>query len=478
MAMLDYTEQTLYERVAESMLGMIRAGTFRPGDRVPSVRKLSRDLHVSVSTVVDAYRLLESRGVIHSRPQSGFFVRARLTELAPELPVTRPKPVPSSFADEDLVIRVLHDSANPRLIQFSAGVPNPEVLPLARLNRALTAATRKYKTRAHGYDFVPGWKPLREQIAQRLIASGCTLSPDEILTTCGCQEALSLALRAICKPGDVVAIESPTYYGLLQALELQGLRALEIPTDPRDGLMLDELESLLAQHPVRAILVTPNFGNPLGSLMPEESKRRLTHLAARFETPVIEDDIYGELAFSGRRPSSLMAHDSAGMVVQCSSFSKTIAPGFRVGWIVPGRYQREVERLKFASTVSTPTLPQMVLAEFLQSGGFEHVLRQQQKAYEGQIERFADAVTRHFPAGTAVSRPQGGYVLWVGLPKQIDTERLYDAAISLGVTYTPGVAFSAQGGYRNFLRLNASRWTDRTEEGLAILGQLMKDALV
>lgn len=477
MATFDAPEPTLYERVAESILGMIRSGTFRPGDRVPSVRKLSRDLHVSVTTVVDAYRVLESRGVIHSRPQSGFFVRARLESHGPEIAASKPRPVPSTFQNEDLVLRVLHDSANTKYIQFSAGVPNPDVLPLGRLNRAMASATRKYRTRAHGYDMVPGWKPLREQIAQRLIASGCTLSPEQIITTCGCQEALSLALRTLCSPGDVVAIESPTYYGLLQALELQGLRALEIPTHPRDGIVLEELERLLDAQPVKAILATPNFANPLGSLMPENSKRKLVRIATEREIPVIEDDIYGDLAHSGRRPTSLLSYDESELVIQCSSFSKTLDPGFRVGWIVPGRFQQQIERMKFANTVATATLPQMALAEFLQSGSFEYVVRQQQKAYEANIERFAEAVARHFPEGTAVSRPQGGYVLWVALPRDVDSVSLYGRAISAGVTFTPGVQFSTQKNYRNFIRLNASRWHDRTEEGLAILGRTIVEEL-
>ena len=469
---------TLYQEVAGKVRTLISDGVFRPGDRIPSVRQLSRQLRVSVTTVVDAYRLLEDVGIVHARPQSGFYVRAAVPATLPEPAMSQPEEAPCCFDAEDIILRMRHDGENPRNVQLCAAQPSEEYLPLERLSQAMVHVARSNRIRGVVYGSVAGSKALREQIAQRAFAAGCVLSPSEVIVTAGCQEALVLSLRALCQPGDSVAIESPAYYGMLQALKMMGLRAVEVATSSREGICLDALEEriLAAQacgRPIRACILCPNYSNPLGSEMPDPKKRKLVALLAEWKIPLIEDDVYGDLTFSESRPKLVKAYDKTGDVIVCSSFSKTLAPGYRVGWVAAGRFQQDVERIKFASTVCSPTLPQLAVAEFLAGGGYDHHLKRARKAYAENVGKMSEAIARHFPGGTKISRPQGGFVLWVELDASVDTMKLYTKASKEGIIFAPGVIFSAQEAYKNCLRLNASKWNEKIELAIAKLGQMV-----
>jgi DNA-binding transcriptional MocR family regulator len=469
---------TLYQEVAGKVRTLISDGVFRPGDRIPSVRQLSRQLRVSVTTVVDAYRLLEDVGIVHARPQSGFYVRAAAPATLPEPRMSQPEMDPSCFDAEDIILRMRRDGENPRNVQLCAAQPGEEYLPLERLSQAMIHVARANRTRGATYGSVAGSKALREQIAQRAFAAGCVMSPSEIVVTAGCQEALNLSLRAVCQPGDSVAIESPAYYGMLQALKVMGLRAVEVATSSREGICLDALEDRIraAQacgRPIRACILSPNYSNPLGSEMPDAKKRKLVAMLAEWKIPLIEDDVYGDLTFADARPKLARAYDKTGGVIVCSSFSKTLAPGYRVGWVAGGRYQNDIERIKFASTVCSVTLTQLAISEFLAGGGYDHNLKRARRAYAENVRRMSEAIGQHFPEGTRVSRPQGGFVLWVELDPKMDTLKLYGKASAHGVTFAPGVIFSAQEAYKNCLRLNASRWNEKIEAAVATLGKLV-----
>lgn len=323
------------------------------------------------------------------------------------------------------------------------------------------------------YDMPPGCEALRIQVAQRSVEAGCHLAPGDIVTTCGCLEAISLCLRAICRAGDTVAIESPTYFGLLQVLESLDLRALEIPTHPRDGISLDALRFAIDHNPVRACLFLLNFHNPLGSLMPDDHKKDLVKMLAAYDIPLIEGDASGDIYFSGERPVAAKAFDKKGMVLLCSSFSKVLSPGYRVGWVVPGRFKSAVEWLKFTTNIATPTIPQLAIARFLDTGGFDHHLRNVRRVYARNMAQMSQAVKRYFPDGARVTRPNGGFVLWVQMPEQVDSLRLYQRALSVGVTLAPGYIFSATDQYRNFIRLNAAYWDAEAEKAIRQLGDMI-----
>ena len=470
-------ETKLYEQIAARVRGMILDRIYRPGDRLPSVRELSRQSGVSVTTVLDAYRLLEDQGLIHPRPQSGYYVHAYANVQSAEPVLKAPATSPAHFTRDEMLQSMTHEVDRPGLIELAFANPNPDLLPLAKLARLVSTVAREHPEASYGYGPPSGHRAIREQIAQRAFAAGAVISPDEVVITMGCQEAMCLALRAVCKPGGVVAVESPCHYGVLQAIHLAGLRSLEIVTRTREGISLDALERTLIEQrelgsPVEACLVSPNFQNPLGSSMSDDDKKELNEIANRHDLVLIEDDVYGDLAFEGGRPKVLRAFEGGENVVLCSSFSKTIAPGYRVGWVVAGKWHTQIERLKHSFTISAPSLPQLVIADFLTNGGYDQYLRRARKAYASNVGRMSEAIARYFPPETRVTRPSGGYVLWVQLPDHVDSVTLYTRALEQNIFISPGVLFSTDDGYRRFIRLSASRWSPEIEGAIAKLGKM------
>ena len=466
-------QDRLYKQVALRIAELIEHGTLRPGERIPSVRELSEQEEVSIATVMQAYRVLESRGLIEARPQSGYYVRAKLWSPPPEPSKSQPTRSATRVSVNDLVMEVLKATHSPGLVGFGAAMPSPQLLPTLQLHRTMASVARRHSSLCNSCDIPPGNLNLRTQIARRAMESGCTLSPDEIVTTCGCQEALNLCLRAVAKPGDTIAIESPTYYGILQIIEALGMKACEIPTFPREGVCLDELVKRLKCCRIKACMFSLNFSNPLGSCMPDVKKARLVKILAEREIPLIEDDLYGNLSHSPHRPKTAKAFDKYGLVLLCDSFTKTLAPGSRVGWTAPGRFRTQVEHLKFISSIGTPTLPQMAIAEFLANGGYDHHLRKLRRFYAEQVPRVTQAITKYFPAGTKVTRPTGGYVLWVELPPQVNSLELFQKALAEKISIAPGPIFSAKQKLENFIRLSCGApWSEAMDQALLKLGQL------
>jgi DNA-binding transcriptional MocR family regulator len=466
----------LYERVADHIIKLIDSGTLHAGERVPSIRKLSSQMDVSISTVLQAYMVLETKDWIEAKPQSGFYVRAA-RNLPPEPRLSNPSPMVTRVGVSELVAQVFQSAHDPEMIQLALSTPSADYLPVKRLNRLMAAVTARSGARALSYDFPPGYGPLRHQIAKRSIDAGCRLSEHDIVTTHGTMEALNLCLRAVTKTGDIVAIESPAFYGTLQIIESLGMKALEIPTDPRDGIVIEALASAVRRQKVKACLFVTNFSNPLGSCMPEGKKKELVELLARWEIPLIEDDIYGDLCFSGTRPKTAKAYDKQGLVLLCSSFSKTLAPGYRVGWTAPGRFKPQVESLKFTSSMATVTAQQMAIAEFLQSGGYDRYLRKLRRTLMAQVQQISVAIGRYFPAGTKVTRPQGGYVLWVELPRSVDSLELHRRALEQKISIAPGPIFSAKQKYKNFIRLSCGLpWSDKVDKALQTLAGLARQS--
>jgi DNA-binding transcriptional MocR family regulator len=425
--------------------------------------------------VQQAYVHLESRGLIKAMPKSGFYVNSFHRERLPDPESLLGSLVSSEVAVSELVSNHFLAARDPLMVPLGAACPSPELFPSSRLNRILRELAREVPLHSSEYEFPPGSMSLRRQIARRSIQWGCKLSPSEIVTTSGGMEAINLCLRAIAEPGDTIALESPTYFGILQSIESLKMRALEIPSDPRHGMDLDVLKQAVRKTKIKACVVISNFNNPLGSLMPDENKKRIAEILIPRGIPIIEEDFYGDLAFNGIRPKDIKSFDVDGWVMLCSSFSKTLAPGFRIGWTAPGRFQAQVERLKFVNTVATPSLPQMVIAEYLENGGYDRHIRKLRQAFSVQIQRVAQAVLRCFPEGTQVSRPEGGFVLWVELPKEVDSIRLHQLALRQKISILPGAVFSPSGRYRNFIRLNCGNvWTPQIEAALATLGTLCR----
>jgi DNA-binding transcriptional MocR family regulator len=462
----------LYEELASQLAEQIDLGLFQIGDRLPGIRKFSKQQRVSPATSVAVYRKLEDQGYIEARSRSGFYVRARISSHIAEPEISAPKNRPNPVTGQELALQLVKASNDPQMIQLGAAVPAASYLPTPTIERAIARANRLQRHRNNQYEFPPGVLELRRQIARRMAEIGCRVRADEIAITNGCQEALTLALRAVTLPGDIVAIESPTFYGLLQVVDSLGLKALEIPTHPRDGISLPALQLALEQWPVKACILVPNYSNPLGYCMSDVNKQALVELLKQMAIPLIEDDVYGDLGFSQHRPTVCKSFDQNGEVLYCSSFSKTLSPGLRVGWIAAGRYQEKVEYLKFVTNLATPTLPQLAIAELLDNGQYERHLRKIRSEYAHAVDRMSRAVERHFPAGTRITRPQGGFVIWVELPGNHDSFSIAQELLAKGISIAPGPIFSATGKYRNFLRLScACDWDDRIEKALAAIAQ-------
>jgi DNA-binding transcriptional MocR family regulator len=466
-----------YERLADDVAGMIAGGILRAGERLPSVRKLAEERRVSISTAVQAFRQLEQRGLVEARPQSGFFVRARpqpllapATQAAPETPVL--------VELNQRLVGVLETNQQPGIVPLGAALPAPSLLPVATLHRRYASVARRFPSLLSGASHTDINDPqLVRQLVRRSLSWGGPLDADEITVTNSCTEAMHLCLRAVTQPGNTVAVESPAYYVMLQLLESLGLKALEIPTEPETGISIPALDLATRDGKVAAVLLVPNASNPLGSVMPDASKKKLAQLMAARKVAVIEDDIYGDLCYAAQRPWPVKAFDKAGNVMLCSSFSKCLSPALRCGFVAAGKYRATVALQKMLVSGGTNPITQRVLAETLESGAYERHVRNLRRQFQNQVEQMIAAVTRYFPAGTRIARPQGGFVLWVELPEKIDTAKLWKRAIAAGIAFVPGDLFSPSRLYRNCLRLNCGNpWSETIEAAVKHLGELVASA--
>jgi DNA-binding transcriptional MocR family regulator len=467
----------LCEKVAKHVAALIEAGALRPGQRALSVRALAQQMRVSTATVVQAFSLLEARGLIEARARSGHYVRESPSE-ALDRPRAQRTHLESIRVSGDRMRGLFRSMRDRSIVPFGASCPSPELLPTDRLGRLTGAIARSSSAIGAVYDPLPGVAALRAHIARRATRLGCSVRPDDVIVTVGAIEAIGLCLRAATRPGDTIAVESPTYFGVLALLAELGLHAVEVPADSENGMRSDVLATALEKHEIKACVAVPNFSNPSGARMPDAVKEQLVALLARHRVPLIETDVYGDLPHDGARPRPAMAFDRDGWVMHCSSFSKTLAPGYRVGWVVPGRFYERVEELKFMHTVASPTITQMAVAAFLDSGGYEHHLRRLRRAFAAQVSSAQEAIARYFPRGTRVSRPTGGFLLWVelpeGCPSAIDVQR---AALERSISIAPGPIFSARGSFQRFFRLSCGYpWTDSLDRAIEVLGRLASGA--
>lgn len=448
------TDLFAYERIEAKIESLIRSGALRPGDRVPSVREICRREGVSKITAMQALANLEAKSLVLARPRSGFFVRT----LA-RLPLPRSAALaarPSELRISEDVARVFRDVQKPGVIPLGAGTPDPSLLPVEEVARSVARAARRQEKAFGRYAMNDTDLSLRREIALRLARSGCGVSPDEIVITHGCMDALNLALRAVASPGDTVLVESPTYFGLLQMIESLGMKALGVPATCAEGIDLIAFERALNTHRIAACMLIPSFGNPHGACLTEERREALVRIARKRRVPVIEDDIYGELGFSDQQPRPLKAFAGAEDVILCGSLSKTLSPSLRVGWVVAGRHAENLRRLKWISSIATPHVTALAAADYLHGGGFDRHLRSLRRTLQTQSDRVSNAIARSFPQGTALSRPGGGYFLWVELPWRIDAMKLRDTALRRGISVCPGPIFSVDGEFRHFIRLNCA----------------------
>ncbi|MBC7982636.1 MAG: PLP-dependent aminotransferase family protein [Candidatus Obscuribacterales bacterium] len=469
-------QSLLYERVAQRIETQIKKGTLRTNDRIPSVRNMSRTAGVSVATVVQAYVHLESAGLIASRPQSGFYVRADSAKQLPQpkarsVRALRPRSVASEVLDccREALLRT-------DIVPLNGAFTSPALYPTTRLNTLIREVMRDHPWHAGEIIAPPGHEGLRRELAKRMSMLGTPTDASEVVITNGTMDALTLTLGVLCRHGDTVLVEAPTYFGILQAVEHLGLKLVEVPNHPGTGIDVEAVRRAVRSTKITAAVLMPNFNNPVGSLTPDDAKREIVAVLTGQNVPIVEDDIYGDLHYTGARPSSLRSFDEAGLVVSCGSISKTIALGFRLGWAVSSQFHEDITRAKFFSSVASPTLQQLVMARYYSGGGYERYLRRIRRLLAENVLHMSDAVARYFPAGTKVTRPAGGVVLWVELPQQVDGTELFRTALASRIGTLPGMVFSAKGDFRNYLRLNCGLpWTTTVQRAVQQLGKLASE---
>ncbi|WP_118972895.1 aminotransferase-like domain-containing protein [Taibaiella koreensis] len=463
----------LYNEIAGRMAHQIRNGVFKAGDRLPSVRALCQEHGISMNTAKRVFVELEAQSLIDSRPQSGYYVSSLPYYRLPLPGVSKPSPIAKDREPEELISKVYANMGNDKLTLLSIGAPSGSLLPWPRLEREVAQAARGLKDGGTGYAPLQGSAQLRKMVAIRSLTWGGRLVDDDLITTNGGMDALSLALMALTKPGDTIAIESPCYPGILQLALSQGLKVLELPTHPTTGIEIEALKKAIPK--IKVCLLIPNFNTPLGSCMPDEHKREVVSLLAAHNIPLIEDDVYGDLYYGTRRPKCCKSFDTEGDVIWCGSISKTLAPGYRVGWIAPGRYKAQVLKLKLVHAITSPSVTQEAVGNFLQTGRYEQHLRLLRRTLQDNCQHYMRTIAAHFPEGTKTSRPQGGLALWVELGKQADTTILYELALKKQISIAPGRMFTLQDQYQNCMRLcTGLPWTVELESKLKQLGRMAK----
>ncbi|MBE9463009.1 PLP-dependent aminotransferase family protein [Dyadobacter subterraneus] len=469
-------EEFLYTQIAERFETQIENNILKTGDKLLSVRALSREQGISISTAFKAYIELENKGFIEARTKSGYFVRYNPAKIpkTPDSPQTE-----TDFVNVgvDEMLRMVYKTMNQEgVVKLSQAVPSDDLIPLAKLSKVMMEAIRKSSNSCTGYEEIQGNVMLRKQIAKYAFNWNGNITGNDVVTTQGCMEALVFCLKAVTEPGDTVAIDSPTYFGIFNVMQSLGLKVLEIPTDPQTGTDIEYLEKAIEKIPVKACLFVTNFSNPLGVFMPDHRKKQLVQLLAKRQIPLIEDDIYGEMYFGKTRPKTCKSFDKEGLVMLCSSVSKTLAPGYRVGWCIPGKFIDKVISLKLTHSVSSATPTQAAIGLFFETGRYDLHMRKMRKALHTQCLRYTQAISEYFPKETKVSRPLGGYVLWIEMNKKVNGFDLFQQAMKHNISIAPGQIFSTDARFTNYIRISfGTPYNEEIEKSLQKLGRLVEN---
>lgn len=464
-----------YEQIVAHYRHAISEGRIGGGDKLPSLRKTASQFNCALSVAMQAYQELEVSNHIRGIEKSGFFV---LPSGGGRLPTpekychqlsVQPS-IPNSYTGK--IIAISNDLS---IVPLGAAIPDEKLLPFAKFKRILATLTNSSARLLRQYAPHDGVRALRRQVAQLMLARGAAVSAEDILITNGCTEALALAVRGCTERGDTVAVESPGYFGLLTILEHYERNLVEIPTSAVAGLQVDVLAKVLERTKVHACICSANFQNPLSSVMPLERKRQLIALCRQHDMSLIEDDIYGECSYDNSVYAPLKQLDEDGLVMYCSSFSKTVSPGVRVGWLAGGKYHKRCAEIKFAESLGGPALLQQAMAEFLESGGYNYHIRNFRKRIARQSYKIKELLVRYLPEQTKISSPKGGYFLWVELPASVDSMALFSAALENKIGLVPGPVFSCnQKLFTNCIRISCgSPVTREMELGIKKLGTLI-----
>jgi DNA-binding transcriptional MocR family regulator len=462
-----------YIQIAEAVEQLINDEVIRIGEKLPSIRQISKQYGVNAGTIFQAYYNLEAKGLIEAKPQSGYYVKFNRKRY-PALPDVQ-QTTSALIGVTEMVTSVFENIGSKDILNFSINAPSISLLPIVKLNKSILHALRSTDNGCVTYEPIQGNIDLRKQIIKHSLSWNARIKIEEVVVTNGCMEALSICLQAVTKPGDTIVIESPTFFGFYQLIQNLRLNAIEVSTDPITGINIHQLAVVLKKKKIAACLLVPNFNNPLGSCIPDHCKKQLVKLITEYHIPLIEDDIYGELYFGKHRPHNCKTYDKEGLVLSCGSFSKSLAAGYRIGWCLPGKFLEKVKELKSTFSICSTTLTQVALAHFLIVGRYDFHLKKLRRALHIQSLRYIQGILEHFPEDVKLSRPNGGFVLWIELNKSVNAFKLRQEALKYNISIAPGPIFSAKGEYTNYIRLSyGNPYDTNVEYGLTVLGSLAK----
>ena len=469
-------KKLLYQKIADNLKYQIECEVLRTGDKLPSLRNLSKENGASLNTVQHAYLELESIGLIESRPKSGYFVSTNPNSNLQISETTKPKHETKGGKGIDSVLnKVYQELGGKNKVQFSLSVPQSKLLPISKLNKYVISAMHELEACGTQYESVQGNIELRRQISKSTYTWGGRLKESDLVTTNGCLNAIAYCLQASMKPGDTLAVESPVYFGILQLAQSLSLKVVELPTNTVTGIEVEALKKTLERKQISACLLISNFSNPMGGCMPEENKKAVVDLLEKYNIPLIEDDIYGDIYFGTKRPIPCKYYDQSGNVLWCSSISKSLAPGYRVGWVAPGKYFDKIIKLKTYNNIASNSIATQTTANFLKTGRYEHHLRNLRKVLHSNQLHFIRAISEYFPVDTKLSAPKGGFVLWLRLNKKVDTMNLFDIMLQHKISFSPGRLFTLQNQYNNCMRISyGMEWTKETSNALKLIGKSCK----
>ncbi len=464
-----------YKDLADQIQRQIKNGGYRISEKLPSLRALCRTTGYSMTTVIQAYVELEKRGVVESRDRSGYFIKPNPERLRPSPRIIRHEMEPGKISLDNLVYILTRDMGDPEILKLGSIAVAPEHLPVKRLHAHLKSFSKTQVPKViAGYAHPQGDEQLRHQISNLLFPFIPDLSMEDIIITNGCTEALSLSLKAVANPGDTIALESPSDPFIRRMLSDNGLYALEVPADPGLGINPDRLETLVNQQKIAACLLNVNCQNPLGFIMPDERKQKIVALLGEKQIPIIDNDVSGDLYFGAMRPNPLKKWDTRDNILYCASFSKVLAPGLMVGWVIPGRFKSRIKRMKLNRSLISPTLNQALIASYLKEGTFQRHLRRLRRTLREQSQYCRTAVYKYFPPSIRMTSPSGGLSLWIELPEGCHGRTLFFEARKLGISILPGFLCSSINVFHRYIRIGyGGVWNEQTEEAIRQIGGLV-----
>lgn len=452
----------------------IRESIYKPGHKLPSVRELKDKYQLSTSSVQNGYEYLIIQGLVESIPKSGYYVSRQFSKSHEPIQ-TNHTPIIRDALFENNLVSITSLRKGRKLSEFNVAAPGDLLVPQKLLLRTMQQVIREQGASLLRYYPSNGLPDLKENIAKRAAGYQTILNPDELLITDGALQALYVALASVCSAGDVVAVESPCIFSMLEVIRVLNLKVIEIPIDRENGFDIDFLKKACAKNKISAVLLTPNFHNPSGILLTDEKKKAVLSVAQDYGIALIENDIYGDLNFNGIRPTTIKSFDDSGLVMTYSSYAKTLAPGIRLGWLSAGKFVQRAEQIKFSLGSTVSPIYQETVNRLLSKSSYERHLMAFRKQLAKNASLTLDLISENFPEDTSMTIPTGGYSVWVKMPDATDMDYFYAQCEKIGVRFTPGYTFSFSDTFSNYFRVVfADAYTPKRIEAIRQAGQLFR----